>query len=142
MIAGVSRNDLPGLNMLAEAQEKPHWIVTELGLTTGSVTALLDRLEKANLARRGRDPDDCRGAIVHLTPHLFEILGPVYCAVAREIEKIATTYADDERRASVRQLDDASSAYELAFDPGCRQLSSMDIGAKVIQGSERSFRRH
>ncbi len=116
-IAGVSRNDLRCLNMLAEAPTKPNAIALELGLTTGSVTTLLDRLEKANYARRDRDPDDRRGVIVHPTQYLFQTLGPVYRSVAMEIERIAATYSDEDRAAAVRHLSDASSAYELVSGP-------------------------
>lgn len=110
---GVSRNDLRCLNMLAEAPVKPSTIAAELGLTTGSVTTLLDRLEKANLAKRERDPDDRRGIVVHPTFHLFETLGPIYAGVAKEIERIAAGYSVEEREAAVQHLNDASSAYEV-----------------------------
>lgn len=104
--------------MLAEAPVKPSKIAAELGLTTGSVTTLLDRLEKADLARRERDPDDRRGIIVHPTTYLFETLGPIYAGVAKEIERIAAEYSADERKAAVKHLSDASSAYEIvtSFD--------------------------
>jgi DNA-binding MarR family transcriptional regulator len=36
------------------------------GLTTGAITRILDRLEKAGLVRRARDPNDGRKVIVHL----------------------------------------------------------------------------
>ncbi|MEM9627792.1 MAG: MarR family transcriptional regulator [Pseudomonadota bacterium] len=110
---GVSRNDLRCLNMLAEAPVKPSKIAAELGLTTGSVTTLLDRLEKADLARRERDPDDRRGIIVHPTHYLFEALGPIYSGVAEEIKRIAAEYSANERNAAVKHLNDASSAYEV-----------------------------
>ena len=110
---GVSRNDLRCLNMLAEAPTKPSKIAAELGLTTGSVTTLLDRLEKANLATRERDPADRRGIIVHPTTYLFETLGPIYAGVAKEIERIAAGYLPEERKAAVKHLNDASSAYEI-----------------------------
>ncbi|MEL6225522.1 MAG: MarR family transcriptional regulator [Pseudomonadota bacterium] len=110
---GVSRNDLRCLNMLAEAPVNPTKIAAELGLTTGSVTTLLDRLEKANLAVRERDPSDRRGTVVHPTPYLFETLGPLYSTVAKEIERIAAEYSAEERKAAVRHLNDASSAYQV-----------------------------
>lgn len=112
---GVSRNDLRCLNMLAEAPIKPSNIAAELGLTTGSVTTLLDRLEKADLARRELDPNDRRGIVVHPTQYLFEALGPIYSAVAKEIERIAAEYSADERKAAVTHLNDASSAYEVVI---------------------------
>lgn len=112
-MVAVSRNDLRCLNMLAEAPAKPSRIASELGLTTGSVTTLLDRLEKANLATRARDPGDRRGIIVHPTPNLFKTLGPIYSSVAKEIERIASEYSTDERNAAVKHLNDAASAYEF-----------------------------
>jgi DNA-binding MarR family transcriptional regulator len=115
--AGVSRNDLRCLNMLAEAPAKPSAIAAELGLTSGSVTTLLDRLERADLARRERDPEDRRGVIVHPTAHLFQTLGPLYRSVAAEVARIAATYSPEERAAAVRHLTDASSAYEQAASP-------------------------
>lgn len=111
--AGVSRNDLRCLNMLAETPVKPNKIAIELGLTTGSVTTLLDRLEKANLAKRERDPADRRGIIVHPTRYLFETLGPIYSGVAKEVERIAAEYSPEERKAAVKHLNDASRAYEV-----------------------------
>ena len=112
---GVSRNDLRCLNLLSENPQKPGKIATELGLTTGSVTALLDRLEKVGLAERRRDPDDRRGVIVHPTAQLFKALGPLYRGVAVELERIAGTYTESELRSAVRHLGDAASAYEAAL---------------------------
>ncbi|HEX4291968.1 MAG TPA: MarR family transcriptional regulator, partial [Trebonia sp.] len=39
------------------------------GLTTGAVTGLMDRLEKAGYVRRERDPGDRRKVVVHLLPN-------------------------------------------------------------------------
>jgi DNA-binding MarR family transcriptional regulator len=100
--------------MLAECPAKPSAIAAELGLTTGSVTTLLDRLEKANLAKRERDPADRRGIIVHPTPNLFATLGPLYRSVATQLERISASYTAEERAAAIRHLLDASSAYEFA----------------------------
>jgi len=115
-VAGVSRNDLRCLNILAERPVKPGQIAQELNLTTGSVTTLLDRLERAGLVRRDRDPNDRRGVLVHPTEHLFTLLGPLYSSVAREVMRIAAAYDPVERRAAVKHLSDACSAYESATD--------------------------
>jgi len=78
------------------------------------VTTLLDRLERDGLAERVRDPNDRRGVLVKPTRHLFETLGPIYLAVARELELIAEGYDPSERGSAVRHLSDASLAYETA----------------------------
>lgn len=38
-----------------------------IGLTTGAITGVLDRLEKAGVVRREHDPHDRRRVIIHLT---------------------------------------------------------------------------
>ncbi|MEO0624892.1 MAG: MarR family transcriptional regulator [Pseudomonadota bacterium] len=114
-LVGVSRNDLRCLNLIAEAPAKPGKIGSELNLTSGAVTTLLDRLERAGLAERRRDPNDRRGVLVVPTAHLFETLGPLYQGVAKGIEQIAEAYGPEERKAAVRHLTDACSAYEAAL---------------------------
>jgi DNA-binding MarR family transcriptional regulator len=44
-------------------------IAEHTGLTTGAVTGLADRLEKAGYARRTRDPHDRRKVLIELVPH-------------------------------------------------------------------------
>ncbi|MEM0898884.1 MAG: MarR family transcriptional regulator [Pseudomonadota bacterium] len=111
-LVNVSRNDLRCLNLLAEAPSKPGHIAKELGLTTGSVTSLLDRLEKANLIRRDRDPEDRRGVIVHPTEHLFATVGPLYRSTVSRLQERATGYSQEELNDAVKYLGDAASAYE------------------------------
>lgn len=56
----LGRAEGAGLSMRAIAQEQV--------LTTGGVTRLVDRMEKAGLVARAEDPDDRRGRLVRLTP--------------------------------------------------------------------------
>jgi DNA-binding MarR family transcriptional regulator len=44
-------------------------IAEHTGLTTGAVTGLTDRLEKAGYARRTRDPHDRRKVLIELVPN-------------------------------------------------------------------------
>lgn len=111
---GVSRNDLRCLNLLETGPAKPTQIGAELGLTSGSVTALLDRLEKADLVKRSPDPDDRRGVMIHPTEHLFAVLGPLYAGVAQQIARVGSQYDPTELRLAVKHLNDACTAYEDA----------------------------
>ena len=113
-LVNVSRNDLRCLNLLATAPMKPSHIAKELGLTSGSVTSLLDRLENANLIKRDRDPNDRRGIIVHPTKHLFETVGPLYRSTVTKLQERATSYSQSELDDAVRYLSDAATAYEEA----------------------------
>jgi DNA-binding MarR family transcriptional regulator len=47
---------------------KPSEMARASLITTGAMTALLDRLERAGLIRRPPDPADRRGVLVRLTP--------------------------------------------------------------------------
>ncbi|MEM8977369.1 MAG: MarR family transcriptional regulator [Pseudomonadota bacterium] len=111
-LVNVSRNDLRCLNLLATAPMKPNQIGKELGLTSGSITSLLDRLEKGNLIKRDRDPDDRRGIIVHPTKHLFETVGPLYLGTVRKLHERASVYSQSELNDAVRYLNEAAIAYE------------------------------
>ena len=63
-------------------------LASELGLSAGSVSLRIDRLEQLGLARRHPDPDDGRGALVELTAHgrdLFEACAPEHLANANDL---------------------------------------------------------
>jgi DNA-binding MarR family transcriptional regulator len=83
---GVSRGDLRCLNLLEHGPMAPKEIAARLGMTTGSVTALLDRLQNAKLVLRKPAPDDRRALVIEMTPRAFKTLGPIYrkCAVTLE----------------------------------------------------------
>jgi DNA-binding MarR family transcriptional regulator len=57
------------------------------GLTTGAVTAVVDRLERAGFVRRARDDEDRRRVLVELTPkarQVGELYAPLIEATTRE----------------------------------------------------------
>ncbi|MEV0669352.1 MarR family transcriptional regulator [Mycobacterium sp. NPDC050441] len=85
-VLGVNETDLRCLEILIRevGDATPRYLADGLGLTTGSVTAMLDRLEKLNYVQRKPHPDDRRKVIVAPTPH----------AVSRVDELIAPLVAD------------------------------------------------
>ena len=62
-------------------------IATHLGLSTGAVTALIDRLEHGGWVRRERDSADRRRVIVHLAGERTAELGPIYAPLASAINR-------------------------------------------------------
>lgn len=68
-------------------------LAREVGLTTGAVTAVVDRLEAAGLMKRGSDPDDRRKVLIELTPDAktlaAEIYGPLAEAAAPYLESLS-----------------------------------------------------
>ena len=72
-------------------------IGTHLGLSSGAVTGLIDRLEAAGWVQRQRDPQDRRRVFVHTSSERSAELWPLYRPLAEAID----AYRD---RLSVRDL--------------------------------------
>jgi DNA-binding MarR family transcriptional regulator len=66
------------------------------GLTTGAVTGILDRLEKARLVERVRDTNDRRRVIVRPLPEAAARLGNVYEGLGAAMAKLASGYKTTE----------------------------------------------
>jgi DNA-binding MarR family transcriptional regulator len=68
-VLGVNETDLRCLEVLIQEENEatPRLLADRLGLTTGSVTAMLDRLEKLNYIARAAHPGDRRKVIVTAT---------------------------------------------------------------------------
>jgi DNA-binding MarR family transcriptional regulator len=70
---GLSESDVEALELLIEAGGTTAGRLAELlGLTTGAVTRVIDRLEQAGYVRRYPDPADRRRVIVEVVPHRTE----------------------------------------------------------------------
>jgi DNA-binding MarR family transcriptional regulator len=67
------------------------------GLTTGAITAAIDRLEKAGLARRERSETDRRKVFIRtaVSPATAKI-GPIFEELGREASALATRYSTRE----------------------------------------------
>lgn len=112
--AGVPRSDLRALNLLEKGPVRAGDLAEALGLTTGAVTTLIDRLERRGLATRERDPSDRRVVLVHPTPVMFQKLAPLYRRVAARLEQLADSYSDEELEAALEHLSHIVGAYTAA----------------------------
>ncbi len=70
------------------------------GLTTASITGVLDRLEEAGYVRRERDSKDRRRVVVHLElDKALANVAPLFLPMVRDWqEQVAADYTDDELR--------------------------------------------
>ena len=78
----ISRTDLHCLNEIENAGGlTAGQLAAASGLTTGAVTGVIDRLERAGFARRLADPNDRRRVLVEVTPEFAaqarRLWGPV-----------------------------------------------------------------
>ena len=73
-------------------------------LTSGSMTAALDRIENKGLITRIQDPSDGRCFYVHLTKKGRQAIKKAYAKHEKNLEKIASVLSDGERKELVRLL--------------------------------------
>jgi len=89
---GLSESDIEALELLVDTGSETAGRLAEvMGLTTGAVTRMIDRLEQAGYVRRTTDPADRRRVVVQpVTERLGEIeplLEGVGAITARELER-------------------------------------------------------
>jgi DNA-binding MarR family transcriptional regulator len=76
---GINRNDLRCIDIVDQrGRITAGELAREAGLTTGAVTALVDRMEAAGLLRRSYDPKDRRKVWVELTAEAQKLGDEVY----------------------------------------------------------------
>ena len=97
---GINNTDLNCLNILSFSG---HMTAGELakatGLTTASITGVIDRLEEAGFVRRERDPHDRRRVVVRLSlDKAVSDVASVFAPMLRDWREMATRYSDDELR--------------------------------------------
>jgi DNA-binding MarR family transcriptional regulator len=95
---GVNTTDLICLSFLHDAEPLTAGQLAEVtGLTTGSVTIMIDRLEKAGYVQRAKDPTDRRRVIVRpVTERIEHDITPVYTALGEAWGRAVDRYSMDE----------------------------------------------
>jgi len=87
-----------------------------LGLSSGAVTGLVDRLETGGWVRRERDPRDRRRVIVHLSTERAAELGPLYAPLAEAIDAYRASLSRRDLRVVVEFLEFANETIAAATD--------------------------
>ncbi|NOK57620.1 MAG: MarR family transcriptional regulator [Chloroflexi bacterium AL-W] len=94
---GLNITDSECLSFLSiKGASTPKDISHYTGLTTGSTTAMLDRLEKAEFIRRRPNPHDRRGALIEINEKWTETVGPIVMGVQKAQAKLIASYSDKE----------------------------------------------
>jgi len=89
-------------------------LAEHLGLTTGAVTTLIDRLERVGMVERVRDASDRRRVIVRATDASREILAAIYTPYKQAWVALGSSFSDDEMRAA-RTFQRMATDLNLAF---------------------------
>lgn len=111
VVLGVNRTDMRCIEYLAAVDgAAPTELGAYLGLTTGSVTAMIDRLEKLGYLTREPDPDDRRRVVVRATDLVRERALGLYMPMVNEAD------------GNLQKYDEAELEMLIGFQRGVREL--------------------
>jgi DNA-binding MarR family transcriptional regulator len=92
---GLNRTDMRCLEVLGQTGAlAPTELANALGFTTGGITTVIDRLERAGYARRRPDPVDRRRIIVESTDLVAQREAEVFGRLIQSTEALAAAYSD------------------------------------------------
>src|ERR1700692_2201223 len=101
--AGISASYLEWLDFLnREGRVTAGRLAEVTGLTTGAITGVVDRLEKAGLVRRERDESDRRKVFIATVPENVAKIGRFYEHMQRAMLKDWESYSDAELKLLLR----------------------------------------
>ena len=102
-VAGIANSDLECMDILyLEGRVTAGRLAEVTGLTTGAITGVVDRLEKAGLVRRERDEADRRKVYIAIVPETAMKIGQLYVPMQQAMEKVFSAYSEEELRLLLR----------------------------------------
>jgi DNA-binding MarR family transcriptional regulator len=97
---GINATDLNCLNILSfSGKMTAGELARATGLTTASITGVIDRLEAAGFVNRERDATDRRRVVVAIAlDRALREVAPVFAPMVADWQRLASRYSDDELR--------------------------------------------
>jgi DNA-binding MarR family transcriptional regulator len=96
--AGLNRTDMRALDIISMRQGlTAGQLAARLKLTTGAITGVLDRLERAGHARRSHDVEDRRRVVVQPTPEARRFSSVVFRQLGRDLDQLLAGYSEADR---------------------------------------------
>ncbi len=121
---GVNRTDLHCLNAIENAGGLTAGeLAAEVGLTSGAVTGVVDRLERAGFARRVPDPADRRRVKVEVTAEFYARAERIWGPLAAEWEATLAS------RFTAAELTRITEFLSLTSEVGKRHLDRLAKGS-------------
>ena len=121
---GVNRTDLHCLNAIENAAGLTAGeLAAAVGLTSGAVTGVVDRLERAGFARRVPDPADRRRVKIEVTPEFYARAERIWGPLAAEWE------ASLASRFTAAELTRITEFLRLTNEVGKRHLDRLAKGS-------------
>ncbi len=117
---GVNTTDLHCLNILeSRSGLTAGGLASEAGLTSGAVTGVIDRLERAGYVRRAADSHDRRKVRIEVTPAFYELADAVWGPLKRDRDELLA------RRFTADQLEDVIAFLRTTNELARRHLERL-----------------
>lgn len=94
---GLNPSDLECLDLMQlQGPRTAGELAKATGLTSGAITGLIDRLERAGYVARESDPSDRRRVVVRVRPERLTELNALYSPLQAASEALNARYSDEE----------------------------------------------
>ena len=124
--------DVQCMGLLAAGPSAPSDLAAQLGLTTGAMTKVLDRLQQAGYVTRAADPSDRRRIIIAANPSGLAELGEAYGPMAEKIGRHLASYSAAELQTV---LDFMRAGRGAGGGGSCSVLSARSRSASATRAS-------
>lgn len=109
---GLARSDLQVVGLLeGRGPQTAGQLAEGTGLTTGAVTGVIDRLERAGYVRRDPDPGDRRRVIVKLLPDRLGALSRLWEPVVRALHELEAGLTPAQRAVVAQAVGKAAASF-------------------------------
>src|SRR5579871_3034773 len=133
--AGISGSDMDCMDFLNMEGRMTAGRLAELtGLTTGAITGVVDRMEKAGFVRRERDDSDRRKVFIALVPERLAEIGVLYELLQRAMHKQTDAYTDAELKLILRY---AADSYRSMLDATNQLKAKIEAMPKGMRAAVR-----
>lgn len=86
-------------------------VAARMHITSGSVTSLLDNLERKNFVVRSSDPDDRRRVLVNITPEAQAVLDQALPAIQQVTRQLIDRIGTQRQQALLDTLEEIRQAF-------------------------------
>ncbi len=118
---GINETDLHCLNIIENSRGvSAGELAIQAGLTSGAVTGVIDRLEKAGYARRVPDPGDRRRVALEVTPRFYDYAERIWGPLAADWQAVLT------KRFTTEELGRIIEFLRATSEVGRRHLERID----------------
>ena len=81
-------------------------------LTTGAITSVIDRLQKAGFVKRENDPNDRRKVIITFIPKKHEKARQYYAAMAKDVYELFSEYSESKLKLLIKHSDALTAIFQ------------------------------